>query len=160
VSLPVGKDIESICGKCGDVWHVVVAKMGEQIAKVQCKQCGAVHRYRPPQKEKAKQAARVRVPGAPKERAARVSTPAGPRVTPSGVIRAYKPRDTFVPGDTISHPTFGHGVVEVATLDGKIEVYFAGERRVLVHARGGASSAPIAAPLPSRRPATGEETDE
>ena len=41
VSLPVGKDIESICGKCGDVWHVVVAKMGEQIAKVQCKQCGA-----------------------------------------------------------------------------------------------------------------------
>ena len=30
----VGQDIESICGKCGDVWHVVVAMNGTAIAKV------------------------------------------------------------------------------------------------------------------------------
>lgn len=44
----VGADIESICRKCGDVWHVVVAKVGDQIAKVQCKQCNGLHRHKPP----------------------------------------------------------------------------------------------------------------
>src|SRR5262249_56275409 len=48
MTAPVGADIESICSKCGDVWHVVVAKVGEKIAKVQCKQCNGLHRYKPP----------------------------------------------------------------------------------------------------------------
>ena len=42
----VGEDIEALCGKCGDVWHVVMAKMGERIAKVVCKRCGGHHLYR------------------------------------------------------------------------------------------------------------------
>src|SRR4051794_908602 len=42
----VGEDIEALCGRCGQVWHVVMAKMGERIAKVVCKRCGAPHRYR------------------------------------------------------------------------------------------------------------------
>ena len=33
----VGADIESLCSKCGDVWHVVVAKVGEEIVRVICK---------------------------------------------------------------------------------------------------------------------------
>ena len=47
MSVGVGQDIESICNKCGDVWHVVVAKVGDKIAKVQCKECNGYHRYRP-----------------------------------------------------------------------------------------------------------------
>ena len=39
--LKVGADVEALCGKCGDVWHVVVAKVGDRVAKVQCKQCSA-----------------------------------------------------------------------------------------------------------------------
>ena len=46
MSAGVGADIESICSKCGDVWHVVVAKVGETVVKVQCKECGGYHRYR------------------------------------------------------------------------------------------------------------------
>src|SRR3954453_7493779 len=42
----VGQDIEALCGKCGQVWHVVMAKMGDRIAKVVCKRCGGHHRYR------------------------------------------------------------------------------------------------------------------
>ncbi len=154
MSLPVGKDIESICGKCGDVWHVVVAKVGDSIAKVQCKQCGAVHRYRPPQKEKMKQMQRERVAREPKERSARASLPSGPRVPadPLRAIRDYKPRETYTAGDTIMHVTFGRGVVEAATPDGKIEVFFDDQRRVLVHARGAAPSSSSNAPLPARRP--------
>ena len=44
----VGADIESLCSKCGDVWHVVVAKVGEEIVRVICKECGGQHRYRNP----------------------------------------------------------------------------------------------------------------
>jgi len=29
-----------MCGRCGQVWHVVMAKMGDRIAKVVCKRCG------------------------------------------------------------------------------------------------------------------------
>ena len=42
----VGQDIEAMCGRCGQVWHVVMAKMGDRIAKVVCKRCGGHHRYR------------------------------------------------------------------------------------------------------------------
>src|SRR4029079_17537733 len=42
----VGQDIEAMCGRCGQVWHVVMAKMGDKIAKVVCKRCGGHHRYR------------------------------------------------------------------------------------------------------------------
>src|SRR6202012_6152712 len=47
MSAAVGADIEALCSKCGDVWHVVVAKVGDKIAKVHCKQCNGDHRYRP-----------------------------------------------------------------------------------------------------------------
>jgi len=42
----VGSDIEAICKKCGDVWHVVIALAARRIAKVECKECGARHGYR------------------------------------------------------------------------------------------------------------------
>src|SRR6478752_683889 len=48
MSAGVGADVEALCSKCGDVWHVVVAKVGEQIVKVQCKQCSGYHRYKSP----------------------------------------------------------------------------------------------------------------
>ena len=48
MSAAVGADVEALCSKCGDVWHVVVAKVGAQIVKVQCKQCGGYHRYKSP----------------------------------------------------------------------------------------------------------------
>ena len=42
----VGEDIEALCGKCGQVWHVVMAKVGTRIAKVVCKRCHGQHLYR------------------------------------------------------------------------------------------------------------------
>jgi hypothetical protein len=36
----VGEDIEDICTRCGDTWHVVMAKVGDRVAKVVCKLCG------------------------------------------------------------------------------------------------------------------------
>jgi hypothetical protein len=133
MSAAVGADIESLCSKCGDVWHVVVAKVGEEVVKVQCKQCGGYHRHRS-------------VNGAPavkKERTARVSRP--PRAvverfeTPQVAAdltkptRTYSPRERFVVGDRVEHPSFGAGVVEACPEPGKMTVFFASGRKVLVH---------------------------
>ena len=46
----VGADIESLCSKCGDVWHVIEAKVGDDIVRVLCKECGKQHRYKNPKK--------------------------------------------------------------------------------------------------------------
>ena len=53
----VGEDIEALCGKCGTVWHVVMAKMGNKIAKVVCKRCHGQHLYRTEQPPEADVAA-------------------------------------------------------------------------------------------------------
>jgi hypothetical protein len=163
VGTNVGNDAESICGKCGDVWHVIVAKVGDTIVKVQCKQCGAVHRHRPPARAKQPKAPRApaapRIPAAPGEKAARPprasaspKAPPGPRVEvdPLRPVRKYRPIETFRVGDPIEHATFGRGVVEALPEGGKIEVWFAGERRVLVHGR---TPPPESAALPARKPA-------
>ncbi len=41
----------SMCTRCNDETnHVIVAMAGNQIVKVECKACGSIHKYRPPQK--------------------------------------------------------------------------------------------------------------
>jgi hypothetical protein len=142
MSAAVGADVEALCSKCGDVWHVVVAKVGDQIVKVLCKECGGQHRYRSPH-------------GAPKEkRQPSLSTPKAPRAERAPVERFEKPAvaaDLAKPvrsygaslkyevGERVEHPTFGQGVVETAE-PGKITVFFAVGRRVLVQSKDGAVS--------------------
>ena len=160
-----GQDIESICGKCGDVWHVVVAMVGNQVARVICKECGAEHRYRPPKKAKAAGAkAAAAKPASPRAssnnpsdppkapRASRASKrpsdPPGPKVAidRSKPARTYRPFETFSAGESLQHLQFGVGVVEQT--DGtKCIVWFPGGRKTLVMGRSGGP-----APLPDRKP--------
>lgn len=144
MSAGVGADVEALCSKCGDVWHVVVAKVGAQIVKVQCKQCGGYHRYKSPH-------------GAPKEaklpsaiRPAREAKPSRdpverfekPAVAAdlSKSVRPYRASESFAVGDRIDHPSFGQGVIEISE-PGKITVFFATGRRVLVQAKDGGTAA-------------------
>jgi hypothetical protein len=141
MSAAVGADIESLCSKCGDVWHVVVAKVGEEVVKVQCKQCGGYHRHRSVNG----------APAAKKERTARVSRPPRPVVerfeTPQVAAdltkptRTYSPRDKYVVGDRVEHPTFGAGVVEACPEPGKMNVFFPTGRKVLVHEKAAGTGA-------------------
>src|SRR5215831_8256165 len=80
ISAGVGADVEALCSKCGDVWHVVVAKVGEAIVKVQCKQCGGYHRFKSPH-------------GAPAEKKLPAANrpPKEPRPTRDPVERFEKP---------------------------------------------------------------------
>lgn len=149
----VGQDIEAICGKCGDVWHVVVAKVGEKIAKVQCKECDAYHKYRAPQHVKdAVKAGRVRGVSGPSSSSSsssssasssRRATGTSSRSTSSGSasrrrvdvpvcavdadlslpVRDYDPRAAYERAERITHKKFGLGIVEEA-IPGKITVFF------------------------------------
>ena len=46
-------------------------------------------------------------------------------------VEPYKFSSTYEPGDRISHPKFGEGVVEVNLEPGKMQVFFPEGRRIL-----------------------------
>lgn len=135
---PVGADIEAQCNKCGGPrWHVIEAKVGEEIVRVQCKECRAQHRYKNPNKvaaaKKAPREAKPRAPRADKV-VERFPTPAI-AADLSRPSRPYKASEHFTPGDRIDHVTFGQGVVELSE-PGKVTIFFATGRKVLVQAKG------------------------
>lgn len=137
MSAATGADIEALCSKCGDVWHVVVAKVGDEIVRVLCKECGAQHRYKHPNKVPTprRSASTTSAPRPSREQKVvkRFDTPAV-AADLSKAVRTYKPTERFVVGERVEHPTFGQGVVE--SLDpGKMTVFFAVGRKVLVQGK-------------------------
>lgn len=148
----VAADIESLCSKCGDVWHVVVAMDKGQVVKVQCKQCGGYHRYRPlkasqrgtvgPTRRRAELDAdgnpvpnAAKTPREPRERSAGAKPPANAAMVPADLgkpAKPYRPREPFLVGERIDHPTFGTGVVEALPSPGKMQVFFPVGRKLLV----------------------------
>jgi hypothetical protein len=142
-----GADIESICSKCGDVWHVVVAKVGEKIARVQCKECGKEHRHKPLASATAAEK-KAKPVGAPSARSLKAAAKARAEATPivdvdtSKPVRTYKASELFTPGERIAHPTFGQGIAEVSPGPGKIQVFFPEGRRILAMAKADSTLMP------------------
>lgn len=160
MSAATGADVESLCSKCGDVWHVVVAKVGEQIVKVQCKECGGYHRHRPPggtAARKPRAASSSSSSSSPRRSSALGRGPAAkaPPTTfspdPSLPIRSYSMREIFQPGEQIKHPRFGVGLVERTGDPGKISVLFSDGRKILAQAKPDSTLTPggAASPMPS-----------
>jgi hypothetical protein len=150
MQIAVGKDVEAACRKCGEVWHVIVAVEGGKITKVQCKECMAYHRYRPPEGEDRvdaepkpkkvvplRKAAPRRPAGSAASGKAKRSPHGEPLVEPdlSRPIRLYKMSEAYAPGDRVEHPKFGQGVVELLSGPGKMTVFFEDGRRTLAHHR-------------------------
>lgn len=151
MQVAVGKDVEAVCRKCGEVWHVITAMEGSKITKVQCKQCMAYHRYRPPEGEsrvdvspaarRTKVATRktttTRKKKSTKKKSSKKSAFDEPMVEPdlSRPIKPYNMRERYLPGDRVQHPKFGEGVVEMLPGDGKMNVFFEDGRRTLAHDR-------------------------
>jgi len=162
MSAGVGADVEALCSKCGDVWHVVVAKVGDKIAKVHCKQCGGDHRYKSPHNAPAdkKLPAAIRPPREPKAPVERFEKPA---VTAdlTKPAKPYRASELYEVGERIEHPSFGQGVIEISE-PGKITVFFASGRRVLVQARAAVAGG-LVRPKPfdhSNPPAGGKPVSE
>jgi len=149
MELVVGKDIASVCGKCGDVWHVIVALDGSKVTKVQCKMCGGYHRYKrspsdtttpePPRRKVEPKAANGRTNGrATAKKAARATAHRdAPQIEPNLnlPVRDYSMRETYQTGERIEHPKFGQGVVESFPTPDKMNVFFEDGRRTLAQGR-------------------------
>jgi hypothetical protein len=134
----IGEDIEALCGRCGTSWHVIVAAVEQKIAKVECKQCGGVHRYRdsnPPArparaaggtgKKSAKSSKSAKGAAAPPRVEADVSKP----------VRPYAITASFTPGERIDHSVFGVGVVQRSAGPGRVEILFGDECKLLAQAK-------------------------
>src|SRR3954470_21286561 len=139
MSAGVGADVEALCSKCGDVWHVVVAKVGDKIARVLCKQCGGQHRY----KSSAHATTQQKLPSvkrAPRAEKAPVERFEKPAVAAdlARPVKPYRASERFEIGERVEHVSFGQGVIELSE-PGKITVFFASGRRVLAQAREAAT---------------------
>jgi hypothetical protein len=130
--MQAGADIDSICNKCGDSPHVVLAMVGGRIAKVQCLRCGGRHRQKSPGGEPATTAKRAG--GAAGKRKAKDT---GPSVEANlkRPIEEYLPSSSYAIGDRIRHLVFGEGVVEKIAGRTKIQVYFPAGQKILVHGK-------------------------
>ncbi|HEX3904790.1 MAG TPA: hypothetical protein VH853_18285 [Polyangia bacterium] len=149
----VGQDIEALCGRCGQVWHVVMAKMGDKIAKVVCKRCGGHHRYRNENEAEAEAprgARGARTFSSGRSRSSKTPTPLpAPTFDPSKPSRPYAPSAEYAAGERITHRQFGVGVVAGSPGSGKIDVVFPTGPRVLAAAKIASSLArPIAVAVP------------
>lgn len=135
--ISAGSDVEAICGKCGDTWHVVVAMVGNEIAKVQCKECGGLHKFRRlGSKTERRSAGAKKTSGGSRARTKAAPTePVGPTVEPDlqRAIRNYRADEHFEVADRVHHPTFGLGVVEESA-EGKVTVWFQSGRKKLAQA--------------------------
>ena len=112
---------------------MVVAVSDGRIAQVECKQCGARHRYRPPDGDaQGGAAARSR------RATARTASSKKPVVEAdlSRPSRPFRMRETYQVGDRVVHATFGEGVVQAVTGARKVEVLFEAGPKILVHGRG------------------------
>jgi len=134
----VGSELEAICGRCGEAWHIVIARNADRIAQVQCGECGARHRYRPSAAAAAEHAPKRRTPSrASPARSRKIDARPVVEADPSRPSRAFSPRDTYQVGDRVLHPTFGEGVVQTTQGATKVEVLFEAGTKLLVQGRGG-----------------------
>lgn len=138
MAFSVGSDVESMCNTCGDVWHVIVAKVGEKITKVECKQCSKQHRFKPTGDAPEANLNATRRKVAPKKKVASgKATPVravGAVFDPTKPSRAYAMGERFALGEQIKHKKFGGGIVS-AVEDEKIHVTFGTGAKILRHAR-------------------------
>ena len=132
----VGSDIEAIFKKCGDVWHVVIALADRRIANVECRECGARHRYRG---VKGETGAVRRKPAARATSSRTRSSKTKPVVEAdeSRPRRDFRMSDTYEVGDRVLHASFGEGVVQEVAAPAKIVVLFDVGSKTLVQGRRG-----------------------
>ena len=131
----VGKDIDALCTRCKMVLtHVVVSEVDGVVSKVQCRTCGALHKYRDGQKRTVQRertggtrliksqgkAAAKRLPGE-QQRLWQMKKDA---LEEDPDIKVYRPDGDFETHDIVQHPKFGLGFVERPISGTRVEILF------------------------------------
>lgn len=133
--LRTGGEIDSLCTRCKMVLaHTIIAMVGQKPARVQCNTCGGQHNFRSTAPASRPVATTSKTPAktsSPRARSLTFDELLAQHAQPS---RPYSPKVRFLVDESISHPTFGRGIVSAVRED-KIDVTFRGGVRTLVHAR-------------------------
>jgi len=130
--LSAGKEVDSMCTKCKlELGHLIVAMVGDKIAKVKCNTCGSVHNFREAKKP---------VSAVKKTTASKMSKDIVKKVSVSWEDRVSRARGPEIPyemgrafkvGDVLIHELFGKGVV-LQVLTKKCNAIFSDKERMLV----------------------------
>ncbi len=127
-----GQSIDSYCGKCKATRdHTIMTMDGETVAKVRCKTCGSMHKFRGPidvqkiRKPRAKNAAG--------EAAAAELVWAASIAEAKGKERDYSMASKYRIGDIVNHQTFGKGVVTKLYAN-KCDMLFKDKERLMASA--------------------------
>lgn len=129
-----GGEVDAMCNKCKMVLaHTILAMVGTKIARVKCNTCGSEHAYRGTAAPAAK---KPRAKKSDSDKPAKVILSFAQQIEGKDTSKAkkYAPRETYVPGDLIDHPTFGLGIVNTVR-DEKVDVAFKAYEKTLVHGR-------------------------
>lgn len=125
-----GEQIVSACTKCKlALDHTIVAMVGETIAKVKCKTCGSIHKFRDPADAGKPRATRTKDAPAKTTEAlweACVAESTGPE-------REYEMTATYQVGDLVLHTIFGKGVVRKLYVK-KCDILFQDKERMMASA--------------------------
>jgi hypothetical protein len=118
----VGAEIESWCGKCGEVTtHNVVALVGDDPKQVLCQVCNTRHAHRttparPSNRGDATGAAsdsRAKTPqDVESAKKAELMRALAQEVNAAPEVKVFDPKQRYKVGDIIAHPEFGRGKIE------------------------------------------------
>ncbi|MDI3286304.1 hypothetical protein [Polyangium sp. 15x6] len=150
-----GGEIDSYCTKCKlDLTHRIIAMVGDEVKKVECKTCGSHHLYRRPKSEKlAPLAPKTKAASATKREGGEERKTGGARASaaaqrerdqtiqwehaiagqPMGAFKPYRVTLTLGPGELVRHPKFGDGVVARVIDRGKVEILFKDGPKTMAH---------------------------
>jgi len=146
-----GGEIDSYCTKCKlDLTHRIIAMVGDDVKKVECKTCGSHHLYRRPKSDKLaaiapKTKATKRDGEERKTSSGRVSSAAQRERDltmqwesaiagqPMAAFKPYRITLTLGAGELIRHPKFGDGVVARVIDRGKVEILFKDGPKTMAH---------------------------
>ena len=126
-TLQAGLEVDAQCTKCKLLLaHIIIAMDGTQIAKVECKTCHSVHKYR---QKKAKKSLT--------KKSSVKALAFDELISGKDLSRAtrYKISTELAQDEIIDHVKFGLGIVTRILSDNKVEVEFSEGPRVLVHKR-------------------------
>jgi hypothetical protein len=155
-----GGEIDSYCTKCKlDLTHRIIAMVGDEVKKVECKTCGSHHLYRRPKSEKlipTTSKGKVVTVGKRDEsevREKRPTTAKGAKAAaaaqrerdltsmwehaiagqPMSAFKPYRITLTLGPGELVRHSKFGDGVVARVIDRGKVEILFQDGPKTMAH---------------------------
>jgi hypothetical protein len=128
--LSTGGDTDSYCTKCKlSLEHIILAMIGGDVVKVQCKTCGSIHKFRGMPSLRPKSPRRVGPALQSSEKTQELWETAVREAT--GAEMPYSMEGAYHVGDVIIHNTFGKGVVQMTSFE-KCSVLFKDKKRVLV----------------------------